>query len=94
MPYSAVTQPLPEPLQEGRRFLLQAGGDQHMGIAEFDQTGAFGMLGNARFEADGAQLIGARLEGRMGLYTLKFGSCGGYLAALPARVARPVGIGK
>ena len=34
--------------QEGRRFFFQAGGDQHMGVAEFDQAGAFGMAGNAR----------------------------------------------
>ena len=60
MPYSAVTQPLPEPLQEGRGLFLQAGGDQHMGIAEFDQAGAFGMRGDARFQADGAQAGRAR----------------------------------
>ncbi len=38
-------------LEEGRRAFFQAGGDQHMGVAELDQAGAFGMVGNARFEA-------------------------------------------
>ena len=28
-----------------------------MGVAEFDETGAFGMFGDARFEADGAHLV-------------------------------------
>ena len=77
-------------LQEGRRFFLQAGGDQDMGVAEFDQAGAFGMLGNARFQADGAHLHrGARLERRMGVYILKLEVVGGYLAALAG--PRPIG---
>ena len=50
-------------LQERRRFFFQAGGDQHMGVAEFDEAGAFGMAGEAGLEADGAQLIWARWLG-------------------------------
>ena len=66
MPYSAVTQPLPEPLRKGGADLLQAGGDENMGVAEFDEAGAFGMLGDARLEADAAQLVGGAFAGAHG----------------------------
>ena len=56
MPYSAVTQPLPVPLQEGRRFLFQAGGDQHMGVAE---------LAPGRSLRHGVEKPGSRLTGRI-----------------------------
>ena len=36
-----------------------------MGVAEVDQAGAFGMFGEAALEADGAQLVGFRPDGRM-----------------------------
>jgi len=45
-------------LQKGRGFFFQAGGDQNMGVAEFDQTGAFGMAGKAGGQGNGAHLIG------------------------------------
>ena len=67
MPYSAVTQPLPVPLRKGGGVFLQAGGDEDMGVAEFDEAGAFGMLGDAGFEADAAQFIGGALAGAHGV---------------------------
>jgi hypothetical protein len=51
MPYSAVT------LEPGRQPFLEAGGDQHMGIAEFHETGAFGVFYHAALQRYGAQLV-------------------------------------
>jgi hypothetical protein len=58
MPYSAVTQPCPLPLQEGRHLLFDAGGAQHPGIAELDQHAAFGVHGEVAGDAQGPQLCG------------------------------------
>ena len=44
-------------LEPGRQPLLQAGGHQHMGIAEFHETGAFGVFDHAALERDGAQFV-------------------------------------
>ena len=44
--------------QERWHFLVDRGGAENMGIAEFDQAGALGVAGEARFEADGAKLVG------------------------------------
>src|SRR5690606_16734631 len=48
---------LPAALQEGRDTLFKACGAQHMGIAEADEAGAFGMFGNAGLEADGPHFL-------------------------------------
>ena len=37
--------------QEGRHPLFHRGGAQHMGVAEADEAGAFGVFGEARLEA-------------------------------------------
>ena len=57
-----------------------------MGVAEFDQAGAFGVAGGAWFEADSTQGIRTTIgEAHGGVY-LEVESVGGYLAALaPAR---------
>ena len=73
--------------EEGRRLLFQAGGDQHMGIAEFDQAGAFGMAGDARFEADGTHHVGRAIGGAHGGSSiLKLEVDCGYLALGTRRV--------
>ena len=38
--------------QPGRHLLVEARGAEHMGVAEADQAGALGMLGDAALEAD------------------------------------------
>jgi hypothetical protein len=53
-------------LQEGRGLFLEAGGDQHMGVAELGQAGAFGMAGKAGLKADGAHLVGGAPAGAAG----------------------------
>src|ERR1700745_49559 len=58
MPYSAVTQPRALRLEPGRQAFFQGGGDQHMGVAEFDHAGTLGVFDDAAFQRDGAQLIG------------------------------------
>ena len=58
MPYSAVTQPWPLPRRNGGHLVLDRGGDQHARVAEADQAGAFGMAGEAGFEAKLAHLVG------------------------------------
>ena len=63
MPYSAVTQPWPLPRRNGGHGLLDAGGAQHLGVAELDQHRAFGVLGEPAREADRAQLIGRAAAG-------------------------------
>ena len=57
MPYSAVIQPLPEPLRKGGAFFFQTGGDQHMSVAELNQAGTLGMASEARRQADSAHLV-------------------------------------
>ncbi len=44
--------------QERRHLVLDRGGDQHARVAEADQAGAFGMAGEAGFEAKLAHLVG------------------------------------
>jgi hypothetical protein len=47
----------PLSLEPGRQPLFQAGGDQHMGVAEFYKAGAFGVFHHAALEGYGTQLI-------------------------------------
>ena len=42
----------------GRHSFIDRGGAQHVGIAEFDQAGALGMAGKARFQGYGSKLVG------------------------------------
>ena len=51
MPYSAVTQPRPGLAQEGRHRLLDAGGAEHVGVADADQARALGVAGDAGLDA-------------------------------------------
>ena len=44
--------------QEGRNFFIDAGGAQHMRIAEFGEARAFGIFGGAGLKRDVAQGIG------------------------------------
>jgi len=44
--------------QPRRRLVFQAGGDEHMRVAELDETGAFGMFGDVALEGNLAHLIG------------------------------------
>ncbi len=44
--------------QERRDFLLDAGGDQHAGVAEADKDRALGVLGEARLDIDDAHFVG------------------------------------
>ncbi len=53
--------------QEGRHLALDGGGAEHFGLAHADEAGAFGMAGEAGFEADGAQRAGVAAGGRRGL---------------------------
>ena len=48
----------PLALEPGRQALFQRGGDQHMGVAELHEAGAFGVFHHAALERDGAQLVG------------------------------------
>src|SRR5580698_2651020 len=59
-----------------------------MGIAEFDQAGALGMEGRARFQADGTQGIEATIGVAHGGVYLEGRSFRGYLAALT--LSRPM----
>ena len=68
MPYSAVTQPWPLAAQPGRHAFLDAGGDQHMGVAELDQARAFGMGRKAGDHLDGAHLVGGAAGGAHGAF--------------------------
>ena len=45
-------------LEPRRQPLFQRGGDQHMGVAEFDQAGTLGVFDHAPFQRHGAQFIG------------------------------------
>ncbi|MNZ44168.1 hypothetical protein D3C78_617940 [compost metagenome] len=45
-------------LEEARHAGFGTDGADHLGIAEFDQHGAFGVLGVMAGEADRAQLVG------------------------------------
>ena len=47
----------PLALEPGRQPLFQAGGHQHMGVAELHETGAFGVFDHAAFERDRAQFV-------------------------------------
>jgi hypothetical protein len=44
--------------QERRDLLLDAGGDEHAGVAETDQDRTFGVLGEAGLDFDGAHFVG------------------------------------
>src|SRR5581483_8552844 len=44
--------------KEGRRLFFQCRGAEHMGVAEFDEAGAFGIAIDIDRQLDGAQLIG------------------------------------
>ena len=47
----------PLALEPGRQPVLQRGGHQHVGVAEFHEAGAFGVFHHAALERDGAQLV-------------------------------------
>ena len=51
------------PFEPGRQLVFQGGGHQHMGVAEFHETRAFGVFHHAAFERDGTQLIGLSAAG-------------------------------
>ena len=72
-------------LQEGRRLFFQAGGDQHMGVAELDQAGAFGMAGEAGGQGHGAHLVGGAVGRAHGASYIGLLTLGRYLAAVPPR---------
>jgi hypothetical protein len=65
MPYSAVSQPWPLPLEAGHLF-FDGGGAQHAGVTELDQHRAFGVLGVLAGQAHVAQLRNAAAAGAMG----------------------------
>ena len=50
-----------------------------MGVAEFHQAGAFGVLGDAAFQGDGPHFVRRALAGRMMAY-LEVAGCSRYLA--------------
>jgi hypothetical protein len=56
-----------------------------MGVAEFDQAGAFGMLGNARFKGHAAHLV-VCAAGWAHAVCLEVWTLRRYLAALPLPV--------
>ena len=48
---------VPEALEPGRQPLLEAGGDQHMGVAEFHEARAFRVFDHATLERHGTQFV-------------------------------------
>ena len=65
-------------LEPGRQPVLQRGGDQHMGVAELHEAGAFGIFHHAALERSPARISsGCRRLGRMRVSL----SCGVVLVA-------------
>jgi len=59
--------------QERRHFLVDRGGAQDMGVAEFHQARALGMAREARLEGNGAKLVGGAAGGAHNRILLKAG---------------------
>jgi hypothetical protein len=58
MPYSAVTQPWPLPRNQPGRLVSTDAVTKHLGIAERDEAGAFGLLGDIALDGHCAHLVG------------------------------------
>ena len=87
MPYSAVTQPLPEPLRKGGAFSSRLAVTSTWVSPNLTRQEPSAWRAKPGFQADGAQVHRGRgWRGAWGSYILKLGSWGGYLAALPGRV--------
>ena len=82
MPYSAVTQPLPEPLRKGGAFSSRLAVTSTWVSPNLTRQEPSAWRATPGFEADGCVRSSARaVGGRMGLVYLEVVGWGGYLAA-------------
>src|SRR5580693_6332605 len=94
MPYSAVTQPLPEPLRKGGAFSSRLAVTSTWVSPNLTKQEPSAWREKPGVRLTALRASGPRLEWRMGLVYLEGEGRGGYLAALPRPVHRGVSLFK